>query len=193
MTKRREQMNQSEVTTLVGYDTVLIGVAELLESSRRITARATNAIMTATYWEIGRRIVEFEQGGKDKADYGKQIVERLAADLTIQFGRGFGRSNLFQMRAFYLAYTDILQAVSAKSDLVENRVVSGIFSDNEIIRTASGQSSLQAIAARFPLPWSDYVLLLAVQNPEARAFYEAEALRGGWTVRQLARQIDSQF
>lgn len=193
MTKRREQMTAPEATPLAGYDTVLTGMTELLESSRRTAARATNAIITATYWEIGRRIVEFEQGGKDKADYGKELVQRLGADLTLKFGRGFGWRNLYQMRSFYLAYPEILQTVSAKLDLDDSRAVSGIFSDNEIIRSVSGQSSLQAIAACFPLPWSDYVLLLAVQNPEARAFYEAEALRGGWTVRQLARQIGSQF
>jgi predicted nuclease of restriction endonuclease-like (RecB) superfamily len=177
---------------IAGYSEVLTGVAELLESARRTTARATNAVMTATYWEIGRRIVEFEQGGQERADYGKQIVDRLATDLTVRFGRGFGRSNLFQMKAFYLAYSGILQTVSAKSTATDSRTLFEL-SSGEIIRTVSGQSSLQAIASRFPLPWSDYVLLLAVQNSEARAFYEAEALRGGWTVRQLARQIDSQF
>jgi predicted nuclease of restriction endonuclease-like (RecB) superfamily len=193
MTKRQEQLTRPEATPLVGYDTILTGVAELLESARRAAARATNAIMTATYWEIGRRIVEFEQGGKDKAVYGKELVQRLGADLTLKFGRGFGWRNLYQMRSFYLAYPEILQTASAKLDSTERRAVPGISSYNDIIQTVSGQTSIQAIAALFPLPWSDYVLLLSVQNPEARAFYEAEALRGGWTVRQLARQINSQF
>ena len=96
-------------------------------------------------------------------------------------------------RSFYLAYPEILQTASAKLHLTEIPAELGISSYNEIVQTVSGQSSLQAIASRFPLPWSDYVLLLSVQNPEARTFYEAEALHGGWTVRQLARQIESQF
>jgi predicted nuclease of restriction endonuclease-like (RecB) superfamily len=178
---------------MAGYDEILTGVAELLDSARRTAVRVTNAIMTATYWEIGRRIVEFEQGGKDKADYGKELVQRLGSDLTLKFGRGFGWRNLYQMRSFYLAYPEILQTASAKLHLTEIPAGHGISSYNEIVQTVSGQSSLQAIASRFPLPWSDYVLLLSVQNPEARTFYEAETLRGGWSVRQLARQIDSQF
>jgi len=88
-----------------------------------------------------------------------------------RFGRGFGARNLAQMRAFYLAW----------------RLP-------KILQTVSAQSSLQThSAARFPLPWSAYVQLLSVRSNAARSFYESEALRCGWTVRQLARQIDSQF
>jgi hypothetical protein len=73
--------------------------------------------MTATYWEIGRRIAEFEQGGAERAAYGDALVERLAEDLTQRFGRGFSRQNLWQMRAFYRAWPAqvICQALSTKS------------------------------------------------------------------------------
>src|SRR5881275_2614498 len=86
------------------YDGLIGGIAELLEASRRIAARTVNAIMTATYWEIGQRIVEFEQGGEERAGYGEQLLERLAEDLTKRFGRGFSRQNLQQMRQFYSAW-----------------------------------------------------------------------------------------
>ncbi len=66
------------------------GIVELLESARRTAARSVNALMTASYWEIGRRIVEFEQGGKGRAEYGQQLLKRLSSDLTARFGRGFG-------------------------------------------------------------------------------------------------------
>lgn len=89
-----------------GYDVVLAEVVNLLEEARRSAARSVNVIMTATYWEIGRRVVECEQGGSDRAEYGKQIIKRLSLDLTRQFGRGFSRQNLQQMRAFYIAYAD---------------------------------------------------------------------------------------
>ncbi|HEX7360664.1 MAG TPA: DUF1016 N-terminal domain-containing protein, partial [Bryobacteraceae bacterium] len=69
-------------------------------------ARNVNSIMTATYWEIGRRIVESEQGGERRAGYGEQIIEQLATDLSQQFGCGFGRANLWQMRAFYLTWAE---------------------------------------------------------------------------------------
>jgi len=90
--------------SLRGYDDIQTGIVSLLEAARRATARSVNALMTATYWEIGRRIVNFEQGGAERAAYGEALVERLAKDLTRRFGRGFSRQNLGQMRAFYRAW-----------------------------------------------------------------------------------------
>ena len=154
------------------YATALDALVALMEAARRAAARSVNAIMTATYWEIGRRIVELEQRGESRAEYGRQIIERLAKDLSDRFGRGFQKSNLFQMRAFYLTYPHLGQSFSAETLAPE------------IFQTLSG---------KFPLPWSHYVKLLSVKSPEARAFYEAEALRGGWSVRQLTRQISTQY
>jgi len=160
------------IATVDTYTTVLSAVVELMEAARHATARSINAIMTATYWEIGRRIVELEQRGESRAEYGKQIIERLAKDLGDRFGRGFQKTNLFQMRAFYLAYPYLEQALSPEA------------LSPEIFQTLSG---------KFPLPWSHYVKLLSVKSPEARNFYETEALRGGWSVRQLSRQISTQY
>ncbi len=87
------------------YNTVHTGiVALLLEAARQAAARNVNALMTASYWKIGRRIVEFEQDGDERAGYGEVLVERLSRDLTQRFGRGFGKANLWSMRAFYLAW-----------------------------------------------------------------------------------------
>ena len=82
------------------YDHILSGMVDLLERARHAAARSVNAVMTATYWEIGRRIVESEQRGKKRAEYGEELMMRLSRDLTARFGRGFKHSNLFQMRAF---------------------------------------------------------------------------------------------
>ena len=160
------------IGTVETYPTVLSALIELMEAARRAAARSVNAIMTATYWEIGRRIVELEQRGESRAEYGKQIIERLAKDLSARFGRGFQKTNLFQMRAFYLVYPHLGASLSPET-----------FSP-EIFQTLSG---------KFPLPWSHYTKLLTVKAPEARAFYEAEALHGGWSVRQLNRQISTQY
>ena len=89
------------------YDSVLSGVVELLQEARRASARTVNAIMTATYWEVGRRIVVGEQGGKERADYGEELIRRLSADLTARFGRGFGLSNLKQIRKFFAVFADV--------------------------------------------------------------------------------------
>ena len=86
----------------------------LLEKSRHNVTRSINSIMSATYWEIGRRVVEFEQSGASRAKYGALLVERLATDLTSRFGRGFTKSNIWNMRAFYLSWPreQILQTMS---------------------------------------------------------------------------------
>jgi predicted nuclease of restriction endonuclease-like (RecB) superfamily len=167
-----------------GYAALHADIVELLEDARRTAARTVNALITASYWEIGRRIVEAEQGGQARAEYGEALVRRLAEDLTQRFGRGFSRQNLWQMRAFYLTWP---------SGQAEQKIQTPS-GELPMIQTATAQSTSLAILSRsFPLPWSAYVRLLSVKNPQARAFYETEALRGGWSVRQLDRQINSQF
>jgi hypothetical protein len=166
-----------------GYDAVLADVVHLVEAARSAAARSVNAVMTATYWAIGRNIVEEEQRGAARAGYGEQLVINLSRDLQARFGRGFGRANLFQMKAFFLAHRDTVQTVSGLSDGA---------GPVKTVQTLSGQFGatigLAAVAAQFKLPWSHYVRLLSVRNLQARRFYEEEALRGGWTVRQLDRQ-----
>ena len=144
--------------------------------------------MTITYWFVGHRIVEHEQRGAARAAYGERLLKRLARDLSKRFGRGFSERNLEQMRAFYLGWP-MPQTTSAK--LLPS---SGPERKNPISQTASAKligASADVIHSRFPLPWSHYARLLAVRNGAARAFYESEALRGGWTIRQLDRQIQS--
>ena len=142
--------------------------------------------MTASYWEIGHRIVEAEQKGKRRAGYGEQLIERLSIDLTQAFGRGFSADNLENMRRFFLAYS-----VPAISETLSR--ISGKRPSATISATASRKITLQDLTEAFTLPWSAYVRLLSVKDIHARQFYETEALRGGWSVRQLDRQIGSQF
>jgi predicted nuclease of restriction endonuclease-like (RecB) superfamily len=180
-----------KITHLVDrpYSQLFRTVADLLEQARRHSARSVNGIMTRTYWEVGRRIVEHEQQGKKRARYGEALIERLAFDLTAKFGRGFSQSNLWQMRDFYLAWP-ILQTVSGESGPSQP-----VSEDTPNLQTPSGLSGQEQETPRqrLPLPWSHYVRLLSVKGKEARAFYETEALRGGWSVRQLDRQIATQF
>ncbi|EAM9238669.1 YhcG family protein [Salmonella enterica subsp. diarizonae] len=152
------------------YQQIHDGIIRLVDTARTETVRSINAIMTATYWEIGRRIVEFEQGGEARAAYGTQLIERLSVDLSQRYKRGFSTGNLRQMRVFYLYFQHI-----------------------EIQQTLSGESNSIPLAKTFPLPWSAYVRLLSVIDNDARRFYEKETLRNGWSVRQLDRQIATQF
>jgi predicted nuclease of restriction endonuclease-like (RecB) superfamily len=188
------------------YEAVHGGIVDLLQSARVAAARSVNALMTASYWEIGRRIVEAVQEGNARAEYGRQLIQQLSVDLSAQFGRGFGVDNLENMRRFYLAYpaSHISETLSRKLAVTESANNSSTLS-RELVATGKSKISatvsrkftpvitLQNLAQVFVLPWSAYVSLMAVKNAQARAFYEAEALRGGWSVRQLDRQINTQF
>ncbi|WP_085538600.1 PDDEXK nuclease domain-containing protein [Burkholderia pseudomallei] len=172
-------------------------IAEVVASSRMAAARSVNALMTATYWEIGRRIVLFEQGGVERAAYGEAVVRRLGADLSQRFGRGFGSRNLAQMRAFYLTWPAdrIVQTLSAQSTPPQIVPTSSAKSAKRLPASALAAPpfELSTVAQAFPLPWSAYVRLLSVKSAAARDFYESEALREGWSVRQLDRQVSSQL
>ena len=175
------------------YQAVFGDVSNIIDTARESAVRSVNAAMTAAYWLVGRRIVEFEQSGEERAEYGAALIERLAEDLTLRFGRGFSSQNIYNMRLFFLSYQPdrILQTPSGES------AADGV---EPIPQTPSGESDASSVEvvfddlrAAFPLPWSAYVRLLSVRNLSAREFYETEALRGGWSVRQLDRQISSQF
>jgi predicted nuclease of restriction endonuclease-like (RecB) superfamily len=177
-----------------GLHSALISV---VESARHAAARNVNAVMTAAYWEIGRRIVASEQLGEARAGYGQALIARLSDDLTRQFGRGFGRANLASMRAFYLAWPEeaIFQTMSGKSPATQKVQTPSGKSRAAVVVTDTSVASpdFLSLASRFTLPWSAYVRLLSVKTAAARAFYETEALRQGWSVRQLDRQISSQL
>ena len=166
---RRVKSGQT-TPALSGYTDLLGGISELLREARIAAGRVVNNIVTATYWEIGRRIVEYEQKGAERAEYGAMLLKRLAGDLTRRFGKGFSYSNLNLFRQFYLIYRErlpILQSVIVESSLTEKT------------RPA------------FRLSWTHYVRLLPITENPKRDFYEEEAMRAGWSVRQLERQIDA--
>ena len=181
------------------YSALLGELTELLEQARHAAARSVNAVMTATYWEIGRRIVEFEQGGAKRAEYGQHLLVRIAADLTVRFGRGFSVDNLQRMRSFYAAWgperiSATLSRKSQSSPAASSALgTSPGSSGGKKYATTSSKVLLSDLASVFPLPWSHYARLLSVEDAPARAFYEAEALRGGWSIRQLDRQISTLF
>ena len=116
--KKKSIGKRTSVIDSPTYGSVLSGVVELLNLARRAAARSVNSIMTATYWEIGRRIVEFEQGGRERAEYGKALLQRLSNDLMTRFGRGFGVDNLELFRTFYLTYppAKVCETLSGNSE-----------------------------------------------------------------------------
>jgi predicted nuclease of restriction endonuclease-like (RecB) superfamily len=200
MNKRSKKLVVVEnYSDIAGYDTILSEVIELLESARHASARAVNVFMTSTYWLIGRRIIEWEQAGKERAAYGEALINRLSADLTKKFGRGFSRQNLQKMRLIYRIYPPekICQTLSGKLPSEKCQTLSGEF--KELVRVGNGKLLMtspeifEALSLAFPLSWSHYVRLISVDNEDTRRFYEAEAHRGGWSVRQIDRQISTLF
>ncbi|MCB9762055.1 MAG: DUF1016 domain-containing protein [Alphaproteobacteria bacterium] len=163
-------------------DQLYTRISDIIEAGRGHVIRSVNLAMVHTYWHIGREVVEHEQGGEARAQYGRQLVRDLSERLSDRYGAGFSPSNLWRMRQFYLTFP---QGSPARS----------------LARREAGTSDEQILAAAprglqrpwFPstLGWTHYTLLLRVQDTTARAFYEIEAAREGWSTRELDRQIGS--
>ena len=156
-------------------DTKLLqDIRSLITAARSTAARNINRLQVLTNFKIGRRIVEEEQKGAVRAEYGKHIIPVLSSHLKAEFGRGFSRSNLEYMRKFYLTY--------------QSRVP-------EISQTTSGKSQSPHIEGNdvppFLLSWSQYVFLISLDNENERNFYEIEAVENNWNLPELRRQFDS--
>ena len=163
-------------------------VVELLQNARHQVLRTVNSTMVCTYFEIGRMIVEEEQSGKDRAEYGKKILKGLSEELKKEFGKGFSIDNLENMRKFYLAYsiseslTRILQITNSPSLMTNSESVK-----LEEIQTTKTQS----LISFFKLTWTHYVFLMRIEDEKERRFYEIESEKYNWSVRELKRQYDS--
>src|ERR1700679_673985 len=115
----------NSIALVKGYDALVGGIAQVLDAGRSHAAWTLNSIVSAAYWEVGRRIVEFEQAGRARADYGERVIEQLSLDLRNRCGGGFGRSLLFQIRAFHLAYRNKVQTLSGQSRKQKVQTLSG--------------------------------------------------------------------
>ena len=153
------------------YNNLLDRIGEILVKARTAVVREINRAQVLAYWEIGREIVEFEQKGKIRGEYGERLIERLSKDMTQKFGRGFSTTNLKMMRLFYQSFP-IRQTVSDES-------------------IKGKKSETLSVKLDPMLSWSHYCELLKVEEPLARSFYEQEAIRNNWSVRELKRQINS--
>jgi hypothetical protein len=164
-------------------------VAEILEQAKSQVARTVNTAMVQAYWLIGREIVEVEQAGEARAGYGDEIIELLSTRLRTGFGKGFSAANLRKMRQFYLAFPSGSALPEIRSTLSSE--LPG--PSDRSTRSTPRSELLGGRPARFSeaLAWSHYLVLMRVVRPEARAFYEIEAARECWSVRELERQIGS--
>jgi predicted nuclease of restriction endonuclease-like (RecB) superfamily len=158
-------------------------IRDLVQSARRAAAQNVNTLQVITNFEIGRRIVEHEQKGSRKAEYGERIVRELSCRLTEELGRGFSKSNLEYMRRFYLEYRETVPQI-AQTLSGQSRVTLPVKAP--IPQTVSAQ-----LAPQFTLSWSHYVFLLNIGNRDERKFYEIESKENQWSLSELKRQFDS--
>lgn len=162
-------------------------VRELIRSARRGVASVVDTFQVLTNFEIGRRIVEHEQKGEKRAEYGAEVLKELSARLTEEFGKGFSAVNLSYMKKFYLLWRERVNIFQTQSE----KLASGnIF---QTLPEKSGQAGIsQTSSGKFKTPftlsWSHYVELLTIKNPDERSFYEIESANAGWDVRELRRQ-----
>jgi len=156
-------------------------VAAIIEQARNFVGRTADLTMSVTYFEVGRRIIEEEQGGKARAEYGKELLRVLSVFLTEQFGKGFSLTNLKQARKFYLVYSpsalSILEGDSTKGQTMPDLL--------QLAQKGQTPSDL------FKVTWSHYLILMRIDNADERRFYEIEAAKEQWSVRYLSRQVGS--
>lgn len=169
------------MTELIVPENLYGRIAGLLQATKQNVVRAVNQTMVYTYYEIGRMIVEDEQQGKDRAEYGKKLLKELSKKLTVNFGKGFSEDNLGRMKNFYLLYSKQISATTLRK--------SGNSSINDDY--ASQKSPEDLAVSRFQLSWSHFLKLMRIDNQNERSFYEIECIKGNWNLKELQRQIDS--
>ncbi|HBC87524.1 MAG TPA: DUF1016 domain-containing protein [Lentisphaeria bacterium] len=162
-------------------------IRNILDSARSQAARSVNTTQVVANWLIGREIVEEEQKGKVRAEYGENLVETLSSKITKEYGPGYSVQNLFYFKQFYLAYPKLIDVAEFLHAV--SRELPGDGADGKF-HAVRGES--WAPSQLHPnLSWTHYRTLLRVQKPEARAFYEIEAIKSSWSGRELERQINS--
>jgi len=229
MSKKSKQNSE-----IINDNLLFSKIAGLIELARKTVATAVNLTMVHTYFEVGRMIVEDEQQGKERAEYGKTVLKDLSIRLNERFGRGFSEQNLRNMRQFFLVYADrqIRQTPSSELKNEDNLIHSNYETPSRILQNKENEqisiqqtpsselknakktkdtiqqtpsSELQitentinsiqqtpsAKSPAFTLGWSHYLILMRIDNPQERSFYEIEATKQNWSERQLKRQYHS--
>ncbi len=172
-------------------DNMLVNDLRSIVSKARSKAfAAVNYSLVERNWRIGQRIVEEEQNGTSRAEYGKHVIEVASAALTKEFGKGFSYTNIANYKRFYLTFSDlqILQTVSEEFKKQKHQTLS----DESSLLPQKGQTPPAQFELRF-LPWSHYERLIRVEDKKAREWYAKEAFNEGWSYRTLNRNINTLY
>lgn len=173
---------------------LLARIRQIWETARTQAVRSVNSAHVCANWLIGQQIVEADQGGAERAEYGTQLLLMLSEQLTKEYGAGFSVSALRYMRLFYIGYPALLPIHHAVRDEFSNTAPTITNTLSQIISTlvATETGAAWKPGRLHPgLSWTHYRALLKVEHQTARNFYEIEAVNNGWSARQLERQINS--
>lgn len=162
-----------------GTENLAVRIGTLIDEARKRVLTVVNTTMVYTYYEIGRMIVEDEQNGQMRADYGKQVLQNVAKKLAAKYGKGFSYSNLRQMRQFYMTFVE--------SDKPRLSNCTNTVDPIQVNTEDAGNEQFP----KFTLSWSHYLKLMRIDNPDERRFYEIEATNNHWSLKELERQFDS--
>ncbi len=199
--KKIDRTQKQGENTGAGFDR-LVGLFEQTQAVMQTQAsRSVDIALVVRNWLFGWYIVEFENGGAERAElYGKKLIKRLANELTVALGKGFSKRSLELFRNFYLNYQEIAQTASAQSLRAEKNIRQALSDEFQITQAFPGiflkegvefRKITQTLSAQFHLSWSHYVVLLTIKQPEERRFYEIESVENAWGIRELKRQINS--
>jgi len=158
-------------------------IRDLVQGARRAAAQNVNTLQVVTNFEIGRRIVEYEQKGLKRAGYGERVLKELSLRLTREIGRGFSERNLKYIRRFYLEYRETVPQIA--------QTVSGQLPAKTTTETPIGQTLSAQFTPPFTLSWSHYIVLMNIDNRDERRFYEIESRENQWSLSELKRQFNS--
>ena len=169
---------------LNGENNFILDVKSILVNARQKAYSAVNTAMVEAYWLVGKRIVEEEQNGNERAEYGKEIIKNLSVELTNTLGKGFSERSLREFRQFHILFQELFEIVEAKSDQPFENIQRTPFaiSVNPIWRTAFAK-----------LYWSHYQRVLRVQNHDARTYYLMEAAQENWSITTLDRNVSTLY
>lgn len=160
-------------------------IASVIEEARRRASTAINLSEVYAKFNVGRYIVEDEQGGNYKAGYGKQVLKQLSEKLGECFGEGWSVDTLERCRKFYMLYSPLAISASPLRKLDSVSDVAEIRNSVAEIQTASAEPH------KFVLSWSHYLILMRIKDVNARCFYEIECAKQNWSIRWLQRQVNS--
>ena len=172
-------------------DNMLVNDLRSIVSKARSKAfAAVNYSLVERNWRIGQRIVEQEQNGASRAEYGKHVIEIASAALTEEFGKGFSETNIMNFKKFYLKFKELAipQTVSEEFKKQKHQTLS----DESSLLPQKGQTPPAQFELRF-LPWSHYERLIRVEDKKAREWYAKEAFEQGWSFRTLNRNINTLY